>query len=50
VLYIGLEDFPLVELSTTIKPIPSQPTLAKRVVFLPLFLGTLKNVGLPRGE
>ena len=31
-------------------PIPSQPILAKRVVFLPLFLGTLKKALLPQGE
>ncbi len=32
------------------RPIPSQPMLAKRVVFLPLFLGTLKKTRLPWGE
>jgi hypothetical protein len=31
-------------------PIPSQLMLAKRVVFLPLFLGILKKAHLPRGE
>jgi hypothetical protein len=29
---------------------PSQLMLAKRVVFLPLFLGILKKARLPRGE
>jgi hypothetical protein len=38
----------VVESSTTIEgPIPSQPMLAKRVVFLTLFLGTLKKARLP---
>src|SRR5215210_6905398 len=31
-------------------PIPSQPMLEKRVVFLPLILGTLKNALLSRGK
>ncbi len=40
----------VVEPSTAIEgPMPSQPMLAKRVVFLPLFLGTLKKARLPRG-
>jgi hypothetical protein len=50
-LHIGLEDFPASRALHDHKgPIPSQPILANRVAFLPLFLGTLKNARLQWGQ
>ena len=47
---VGLEDLLVVEPSTVTKgPMPSQLMLARRVIFLPLFLGTLKKARSPRG-